>query len=372
MNQKFVALNKYELKFEESLAPFTTWKIGGNAEALVVVKNSQELLEILQIAFKNQIAYTILGNGSNILISDQGIKNLVIINKSRDIQFLDQDLQKRTTKNIQEIDNSDWESSKNPYIEPRHNETKDSEFYAFEDLDYIETGSKVKVRFDSGVFLPFAINWVLQNNLSGLHWFAGIPGTIGGSLYNNIHGGTRHFSDYFISAKVFDGKTGETKNVNFDFFNFGYDQSILRKKDNRIVVLSVVMELFKPENNDNQKARFVAKEWFERKKIQPKKSCGSVFQCLTPEQQKNSGFPTPSIGYIVDKKLGWKGKVEGGVEISSKHGNFLINQKNGKASEVLTLIKLIKSTIKEKFGLEIQPEINFLGFEKNDLIGVWN
>ncbi len=98
------------------------------------------------------------------------------------------------------------------YITPRHSETGDPNFYSFADLDYTETGNgennqeipleKSEIIFDSGVDLSFAIAWSLQNNLTGLQWFAGIPGTMGGALYNNIHGGTRHFSDNFVSCKV--------------------------------------------------------------------------------------------------------------------------------------------------------------------------
>jgi UDP-N-acetylmuramate dehydrogenase len=368
MSQKFESLNKFNPKFNQSLAPFTTWKIGGNAEVLIETKNSDELEQILKLAFENKIPFTILGNGSNVLISDNGLKNLVIINKSKQIRFVNENLAKAIEKNILEEKIEDLKDLKNPIIKPRHNETKDLDFYSFEDLDYQESGQKVLVEFDSGVFLPFGINWILQNNLSGLHWFAGIPGTIGGSLYNNIHGGTRHFSDYFVSSKIFDGKNGQIKTVGFEFFNFGYDQSILRQKDNKIIVLTVTLGLFKPENN--QKAKFVAKEWFNRKRVQPKKSCGSVFQCLTPEQQAQTGFATPSIGYIVDKKLGLRGKTIGGVQIALKHGNFIVNIGNGKAIEVLYLIKEIKQIIKQQFNINILPEINFLGFEKKELEGI--
>ena len=100
----------------------------------------------------------------------------------------------------------------NIYITPRHSETGDPNFYSFADLDYdesqlpivLENGglTKSSVIFDSGVDLSYAIAWSLSNNLTGLQWFAGIPGTMGGALYNNIHGGTRHFSDNFLSCRV--------------------------------------------------------------------------------------------------------------------------------------------------------------------------
>lgn len=332
------------------LNKFTTWRIGGPAEILVETKNSDDLEKLLIIAINGGIPFTILGNGSNILISDNGIKGLVIINKSKNIEITDTIVPKE---------------KQNPYIEHRHLESGDSNFYSFSDLDYTENADGKLVVFDSGVMLPFAINRTLVAGLTGLQWFAGIPGTMGGSLYNNIHGGTKHFSENFISAKIID-QDGNVREVDYDFFNFGYDQSILRD-NSKIVILKLTLNLIQ---GDLEKANFVAKEWLKRKAIQPKNSCGSVFQAIPTEKAKELGFPTNSAGYIVDKILNLKGHQIGDIQISPIHSNFMVNNGVAKSKDTLDLIRLVKTSTKEKLGIELHPEINFLGFSKQELDGI--
>lgn len=389
----------FKIKLNEPLAAFTTWKIGGPAEVLIQSKNSQQLFDIVKICLKNNLKWTVLGKGSNVLISDQGLSGVVIINQSKNIQTLNQN--SNLDINLKEIildsQKYDYQS---PYVEPRHTETGDTNFYTFKDLDFKEKGSKVTVKMDSGVFLPLAISWTLKNGLTGLQWFSGIPGSIGGSLYNNIHGGTHHFSEYFQLAKVLIPTTDTeaitrlqelvlkqqdsdfqnnsknlTKNtiltqeenfilalVNFDFFNFGYDQSFLRRKNNQVLVLEVYLNLFQADEEQLQKAKNTASEWAKRKKIQPKKSCGSVFQALSEDIQKKLNYPTPSAGYIVDKILNLKGFELGGAKIADQHANFIINNKDAKASEVLAIIQKIQKEAKSKTGVDLELEINLLGF----------
>ncbi len=348
MNTIFLnQISKFNPKLSCPLAPYTTWKIGGPAEYLVELTSSKDLIELVNISIENDIPYTILGGGSNVLISDSGIKGLVIINKSKNIELLEH----TETAKISAVDAEAY----NPWIPPRHGE-EDGSFYSFKDLDYEESGQRTKVKFDSGVDLSWAIAWTLKNEISGLQFFAGIPGTIGGALFNNIHGGTKHFSDNFYSAEVLvDGKLQEFL---FKDFNFGYDQSVLRDNKN-IIVVSVTLNLFK---GDIEKAKFVANEWMKRKRIQPRRTAGCTFKNIPLEKQAELGFPTPSVGYIVDKEFNWKGKTQGEVMISDKHANFIENKGEGKAEDVMKLINAVKSEAKIKYNLDLETEINLLGF----------
>jgi UDP-N-acetylmuramate dehydrogenase len=355
MNQEFLEkISKYSPKFDYPLAEYTTYKIGGPAEVLVVVKNSNDLEELIGSALKFEIPYRIIGWGANVLIADRGLKGLVIINRSRNILIHDKDSQEVQLEEKEE-------DFFNPFIQPRH-ATADEEFYSFEDLDYQETGERVKVTFDSGVDLPFAIAYSLKNGLTGLQWFAGIPSTLGGALYNNIHGGTRHFSDYFVSAKVLDPQKG-VEIYDYKKFQFGYDQSILRNNP-RLVVLNITLNLF---HGDKDKAQYVAREWSKRKRRQAKNSCGCVFKNIPAEKQEELNLPTPSVGYIVDKKLEWSGRSQGKAQISTEHANFILNQGGAKASDVLQLIKEISLATKKQFTLTLEPEINLLGFSEAEL-----
>jgi UDP-N-acetylmuramate dehydrogenase len=340
----------------EPLAKFTTWKIGGPAEVLVQVRNSSDLQRVVQIALQNRVPYTILGSGSDTLIADEGVKGLVIINNfSRQIEIL---LDRKTgtgsaaaTSSLDQFQ----EEIYNIYIQPRHGH-HDPEFYTFEDLDYTDEGEPVYVKFDSGVQLPYAIAWTLQNQLTGLQWFAGIPGTIGGALFNNIHGGTKHFSDNFVSAEVLD--KGEYKVVDFNYFEFNYDHSKLRI-DPYLVVLTVTLKL---RQGDIDRAKKVAAEWARRKRIQPRNTAGCVFKNMSIDKQIELGLPTPSIGYVTDKILGLRGKQFGGVVISPNHAAFIENLGDGKASHVIQAMREIMQGAKQKLGLELEPEIKLLGF----------
>jgi UDP-N-acetylmuramate dehydrogenase len=353
MTPEFLSdLQNFEIKQNSPLAPYTTWQIGGNGEVVVESKSKDDLIKLVQLAIKHNVPYTILGGGSNVLISDEGIKGLVIINKSREIELIS-----ASESELQTITQADADDF-NPWIAPRHGEEDDS-FYTFKDLDYDETGDRIKLKVASGVDLPWAIAWTLKNQITGLQFFAGIPGTIGGALFNNIHGGTKHFSDYFYSATVL--VDGELKEYKFEDFKFGYDQSILRDHKN-IVVVEVVLNLF---YGDIEKAKYVATEWMKRKRIQPRRTAGCTFKNIPLEKQKELDFPTPSVGYIVDKKFGWRGKTSGEAVISENHANFIEN-KTGKATakDVINLIKEIKNKAKSDFNLELETEINLLGFEE--------
>lgn len=337
------------------LSPYTTWQIGGPAEYFLEARSSQDIIEVINFAKQEGLRYTILGNGSNVLIPDEGLKGLVIVNKTKGIKVGENDLDSTSNENNQNslaVANI----ALAVVVAHRHNETGDSKFLKFSDLDYEETGKVVQVKFDSGVDLGFAIAWCLKNNLSGLQFYAGIPSTMGGALYNNIHGGVHHFSERFQSATIIN-EQGNIQEVYADFFNFGYDQSILRENP-EIIVLAVTLNMFE---GNVEKSRLVAMEWLKRKRIQPRKSCGSVFKNLTKENQERLGIPTPSAGYVVDKLLNLTGFKVGNMQIPETHGNFIVNLGGGTAKETLEIINKVKQDALEKLGLEMVEEVRIMG-----------
>jgi len=342
--ENFLAqLAPFNPKFNEPLAKYTTWQIGGPAEILVKVKSSEELAAVVLICQEFGVKYTILGGGSNVLIADRGLSGVVIINQSTKIEIL-------ASQDFKQI----------PKISVVH-QAVGNQYYTFADLDYLDTGPLVLVKFDSGVSLPYAIGWLHKQGITGLQWFAGIPGTIGGALFNNIHGGSRHFSDNFHSATIL--LAGKRQVVDFDYFNFGYDQSVLRNQPD-LVILEVVLQL---PRGDVQKAKQIYQEWNKRKQIQPKHTCGCVFKNISPEDQQRLGLPTPSTGYIIDQILGWKGRTYGHLQISNWHAAFMENLGGATAAEALQLIQEVQQAVKEKLGLGLELEISLLGFSESEL-----
>lgn len=338
-------LDLENLKFDESLSSYTTIGIGGPAKYLFIAKSKENLSQAIQTAVKLNLPYYILGNGSNILISDKGFDGLVIINMSDSIKIL--------MDNI----NTSAQVPASISAKPRLEQPEGDKFYSFADLDYDETEApSVLVELDSGVRLQAAIYKLISQGITGLQWFAGIPGTIGGATFINAHGGNKFFGNLVAWVNLVD-KEGKIRKEEKGYFKFNYDYSIL--KETRETILSVVLEL---KRGDRDRALKVAQEWAKRKSLQPQKSLGSTFENIAPEDKEKLGYPTTSTGYIIDKILGFRGtKQIGGAIVSPKTANFIENLGNAKASDVKQIIMDIKQAAKDKIGINLVEEIQYLG-----------
>ena len=333
----------FKLEYNKPLSQYTTWKLGGSAEAFVVIKTSQDFVELFKVIDKVNLPFFILGGGSNILISDNGVKKLVVKNEVSDIQFNDVvKVSGQEYKRVEVLRSEDhWKAG----------------FLSFSDLDYNDFSDiKTRVTISSGTILQQAINKTLEHKLSGLQWFSGIPGTIGGAIYNNIHGGSKHFAenvewvDLIINGKV--------ERLNVDELKFGYDYSILHEKRYPVLSVGLLLNHFDPD-----RAKATAIEWTKRKTTQPRNSCGSVFKNLTKEQADKAGLTNLSAGYLIDTVLQMKGYKHKGVQVYENHANFIINNGEGKAQDVFELVKLIKERAKNEAGIVLSEEFVYIAFE---------
>jgi len=285
------------------LAPYTTYKIGGPAEYFVTATSKEELVGWILMARKLKLPYFIMGSGANILIRDGGIAGLVILNRYNTI-----------------------------------------------------TVEGTTLKAGSGATIADAIALAGSSGLSGLEHYAGIPSTVGGALWQNLHflspdrERTIYIAEVLERAEILTND-GQVHTVNTGFFQFGYDESILRDEPD-IIALSATFSLT-PERTEIIQERITANlEW--RKARQPQveeyPSCGSVFK-------KIEGV---GAGRLIEQ-AGMKGYRLGGVQVSSLHANFLINVDGATASDVLALISLIQKTVEEKTGYHLQPEIHVVG-----------
>ncbi len=326
----------------EFLAPYTTLRIGGMADFFVAVKTKAELVEAVTQGWQKKLPITILGWGSNVLIGDKGIRGLVIKNETRRFQ-IGKDL---PSKKVRNTDRPRWQSDK----------TRGTFKYEFSDLNYDESEApRVKVMMDSGVSLQMAINDLLNQGITGLQWFARIPGTIGGAVHNNIHGGTHFFSEVVKKVKVL-GRGGKIKIISGKELGLAYDRS--RFHDSGEIILSVEFELFR---GDVARAREVALEWAKRKSLQPPRSAGCTFKNISNQDKDRLDFPTTSAGYIIEHVLKLGGHKVGGARISTAHHNFIVNDGGATAKDYLALVELIQKGAKKKLGIGLVPEIIFLG-----------
>ncbi len=330
-----------KIKRNVLLAPYTTFRIGGPADFLVEASGENDLIWAINWAKEKDIPFIVLGGGSNVLISDKGVRGVVIINRVQDSGF-----------KVQSYSPKFKVEQEKEIIFPRLKPLRKKEI-TFKDFDYDESHCpKIEVEVASGVTLGRLIDQLLRRGITGLQWFVAIPGTIGGAVFGNIHGGSHFFSEVVKEVKVLNPE-GEIKTVVNNECQFDYDQS--RFQTSGEIILSVVLSLYLGEV---KKACWVIKEWGGFKiKNQPQNSAGCVFKNLDQETCRRLGLPTPSMSWVIDKVLGLKGKRIGGAKISEKHAGFIVNEKNAQAEDVLNLIRLVRKKAKARLGIEPDLEI---------------
>ncbi len=252
-----------------SLKEYTTFKIGGLAKYFCKVNNKGDLIKAIDFAKDKKLSFFVLGGGSNILVSDNGFNGLVIL-----------------------IDNKELKTNKNIIIS------------------------------GAGTRLSDLVKFSIENNLTGLEWAIGIPGTVGGAVNVNAHA-------------------------------FGSDMSEITRKTEKYknIIFSIELEL-KTDNQEESKE--LIKKYSERRmNTQPLEypSAGCIFR----------NIPNQGAGRLIDQ-AGLKGIRIGDAMISDKHANFIINLGEAKSEDITKLIKLIKQKVKDKFNIELEEEIEYLGF----------
>lgn len=286
--------------FDEPMAKHVAWQVGGPAEILIFPDTEEELLWLADEARTRGMAITILGGGTNVLISDQGIQGITL-SITRGFQ------------GIQVI---------------RRNE----------EATWVQAGA--------GVAKKELLDWSVENGLSGLEFSSGIPGTVGGGIFMNA--GTKYgtYGDIIDQVRIFDFKSGP-KAVDKSCISFGYrSQTALRTG----VVTSVTFRL--NAASSESVAGTIQRIIEERRAKQPLDfpSCGSTFR--NPE-----GL---SAGRLIEK-AGLKGTRIGGAEISLQHANFILNTGTATAEDIENLIQLAKSRVKALCNVDLDCEIIRLG-----------
>ncbi|MFQ5492726.1 MAG: UDP-N-acetylmuramate dehydrogenase [Candidatus Dojkabacteria bacterium] len=334
-------LKKLGVRKNVQLAQYTTWKVGGPADLFLEVDSTDDLIMAVKEAHKHAVPVTVLGWGSNVLISDEGIRGLIVRNKSSRIDIKGECKHPHSKK----------------ATHPRLVQVDTENYYSFSEVDYEESETQLtEVVIDSGVSLQLAINKLINEGLTGLQWFSGIPGTIGGAIINNIHGGTHFIEEYVGSVEILTA-SGDVEALSHDKLGFDYDSSRFQNSDE--VVLRVTFCLHR---GDKDKAKKAAVEWATKKQLQPHNTAGCCFQNITPEKQTELKLESNGWGYIIDQVLNLKGKSIGGAMISPKHAAFIENTGGATAQDILGLFELIFIESEKTLGITPKAEIFFLGF----------
>ncbi len=283
------------------LKDYTTFKIGGPAKYFFIAKTKEDLASVIESAKKLKLKIFILGGGSNLLVSDKGFRGLVVKPEFSSFNF-----------------------------------------------------QKNKAYVEAGMGLTKFSYLTAKKSLSGMEWSAGIPGTVGGAIYGNAQAFGFRMSDFVESVEAMDTDALKFKKISKKQCQFSLKNSIF-KKDKNLIIISTVLKLKKGNQKEIQKK--IDEYINHRKKNHPLNfpSAGSVF--VNPE---NNGEVIRSSSLI--EKCGLKGKKVGGAQISEKHANFIINLGGAKAKDVLALIKLAKQKVKKTFGIDLETEVQLVGF----------
>ena len=294
MNNFILELEKLNLeKIEKdiSLSTLTTYKTGGIAKLVVYPNNINNLKQMLKLIHKYNIKYFTLGKGSNTLFSDKEFNGVII--------------------KLDKLNNF---------------KIKQTEIYV-----------------ESGMILSKLVQASVKNELTGLEFAIGIPGTIGGAIYMNAGAYGNNMSNIVKSVIVLNEKF-QIKEIPLEKLKFDYRYSIFQDNKNLIcVAANIKLE----HGNHDEIASKIKENLLKRKNSQPLEypSAGSVFR--NPEGNY--------AGKIIEE-LGLKGKNIGGAEISTKHANFIINKNNASSSDILNLIKLVQKEVKDKYKIDLKLE----------------
>lgn len=288
---------KANIKISEPIKNYTYTKLGGEADLFISPSSFTEIQVVLKQAKKFNIPVTILGYGSNVIVKDGGIRGITLC----------------LTK-----------------------------------LNHISIENDI-ITAQSGAAIIETSTFALENELTGLEFACGIPGSVGGALYMNAGAYGGQISDVIEKATVIT-RQGEILTLSADELQLGYRKSIFMDKDN--IILEAVFQLKKGEQKEIKQAMDEFTHARQSKQPLEYPSCGSVFK-------RPPGHFAGKL--IQDSKL--QGTRVGGAQVSTKHAGFIVNIDHATANDYIELIKIVKKTVKENFCVDLETEVIIIGEE---------
>ncbi len=306
------------------LAQLNWFQTGGAAHLFCEPETVDDYLTALQRIYETNLPLFILGEGANILISDDGFNGLVLHPKNKNIQVI--------------MKNTD--------------------------------DSTALLRAGAGTLVQELIDFGLDHNLIGLEVFSGIPGTVGGAVYINLHYFEALLSEYLVRGRVLHCETQELSWKENEWFQFGYDHSRLHQKD--YILVEAEFRLTRVSEIESAYARGRRDEIIRHRNRRYPRShtCGSFFRNFSPEEVTvtKNGKPMIYAAYYLDK-LGVKGELKSGeAQVSTKHANMLVTGDSATSNDVIALVRKMQKMVYENYGIIPQPECQLIGFEEYPLM----
>ena len=308
-------LGKENVKYNEPMSKHTSFRVGGNADIFAIIDSEEKLTKVIKLAKKMSMPITIVGNGTNLLVKDGGIRGLVI-------KYIANDYSIMNTDELKDKGNLDKDEENN-------------------------NKSKI-VTVSSGMTNARLAKILLDNSLTGFEFLAGVPGTIGGALVMNAGAYGGEIKDIVLKTKYIDLDTGEIKKIENKEHKFEYRKSIFQTLNCVILETTLILQLGNKEQIEEKMQEYSKK----RRESQPldMPSAGSTFK-------RGKNFITAKL--IDESAL--KGYSIGEAEVSTKHAGFIVNKGNAKAKDIIDLINYVKEKVYEKFGKEIHEEVRIIG-----------
>jgi len=306
-------IDEENIFINELISKHTSFKIGGPADIFIKIKNIENLKYVLNLSKEKNIPIYILGNGSNLLVKDKGIRGIVLKIELSEIEF--EEAYEKT--NLEE------------------------------NLDNKNTKNIFKVIVGSGVKLGFLAQKLAEKELTGFEELSGIPGTIGGAIKQNAGAHGKEIKDILEKVKVidYDGNIITFKKEELDF---SYRHSIFC--DEKYIILEAEFKFEKGNKQEILNKMQEYRNWRKEKQPLEYPNAGSTFK-------RGEDFITAKL---IDE-CGLKGYQIGGAQISEKHAGFIINKGNATAKDVIELIEYTKTKVKEKFDKIIELEVEIIG-----------
>ncbi len=289
-----------KLQRDVPLGPYTSARIGGPADYLIVVRSADELAAVTEVLWQVEAPFRVLGAGSNLLVADAGVREVIVLNQARHVRFAGED------------EETPW------------------------------------VWAEAGASFSSVARRTVERGWSGLEWAATVPGTVGGAVVGNAGAYGRDMAASLHQAEV-SMPGGRRESWPVERLEYGYRDSWLKRNPGRAVVLAATLRLRQetPEATRARVEEYVAR----RKETQPAgASMGSMF--------KNP--PGDYAGRLIDA-AGLKGLRRGGAQISPRHANFFVNVGGATAADVWALIEKARREVARRFGVELELEIERIG-----------
>lgn len=299
------------IKRDEPMSKHTSFKVGGNADIFITIHTAEEMIEILKIN-EGKLPITIVGNGTNLLVKDSGIRGIVV-------KYVDDSIENLKAENDNDIKSQNSTMSNEKLL-----------------------------KVSAGISNAKLAMYLLKNNLSGFEFAGGIPGTLGGAIYMNAGAFGGEIKDIVKDVTFLDLNDETIYTIEEKDCKFSYRSSIFENRNALILSATLQLHIEPKENIEKKMSEYKEK----RLSTQPldKPSAGSTFK-------RGDDFIT---AVLIDE-AGLKGKHIGGAEISTKHAGFIINNGTATAQDIIDLIEYTKREIYNKYNKKIEAEVRIIG-----------